>query len=117
MRLVAGPPVSGPVGGEGPPDRLLAQDVVECSSGHEQTQVRGTDEEFQQRLAVGALRELAACDGSLHDLRARHGLDDEDLRALGARLAESADARAAANIEFAERFTDEHRETFDRLAQ
>jgi hypothetical protein len=51
------------------------------------------------------------------ELRARHGLDDEDLRALGARLAESADARAAANIEFAERFTDEHRETFDRLAQ
>jgi hypothetical protein len=51
------------------------------------------------------------------ELRARHGLDDEDLRALGARLAESADARAAANTEFAERFTDEHRETFDRLAQ
>jgi hypothetical protein len=51
------------------------------------------------------------------ELRARHGLDDEDLGALGARLAESADARAAANIEFAERFTDEHRETFDRLAQ
>jgi hypothetical protein len=51
------------------------------------------------------------------ELRARHGLDDEDLRALGARLAESADARAAANIEFAARFTDEHRETFDRLAQ
>jgi hypothetical protein len=51
------------------------------------------------------------------ELRARFGLDDEDVRTLGARLAESAGARAAENLEFAERFTAEHRETFDRLAQ
>ncbi len=52
-----------------------------------------------------------------NDLRARYALDDEDMRALGARLAEAADARSAQNVEFAERFTDEHRETFDRLAK
>ena len=51
------------------------------------------------------------------DLRARYGLDDEDVRALGARLAESAEARTAENLEFAERFTAEHPETFNRLAQ
>jgi hypothetical protein len=51
------------------------------------------------------------------ELRERYGLDDEDVRTLGARLAGAADARAAANVEFAERFTAEHRETFDRLAQ
>ncbi len=51
------------------------------------------------------------------ELRARYGLDDEDVRTLGARLAEPADARAAENLEFAERFTAEHRETFDRLSQ
>jgi hypothetical protein len=38
-------------------------------------------------------------------------------RTLGTRLAEPADARSAENLEFAERFTAEHRETFDRLAQ
>lgn len=51
------------------------------------------------------------------DLRARYDLDDEDVRALGARLADAAGARSAENLEFAERFTDEHRETFDRLAK
>ena len=51
------------------------------------------------------------------DLRARYGLDDEDMRALGSRLAEAADARTAQNLEFAKRFTEEHRETFDRLAE
>ena len=50
------------------------------------------------------------------DLRARYGLDDEDMRALGSRLAEEAGARSAENLEFAERFAEEHRETFDRLA-
>jgi len=52
------------------------------------------------------------------DLRARYGLDADDIRALGARLAE--DHRLAGNAEnvaFAERFTDEHAETFHRLAQ
>ncbi len=51
------------------------------------------------------------------DLRARYGLDDEDMRALGSRLAEEAGARSAENLEFAKRFTEEHRETFDRLAE
>ena len=51
------------------------------------------------------------------DLRARYGLDDEGMRALGSRLAEDAGARSAENLEFAERFTEEHRETFDRLAE
>jgi hypothetical protein len=52
-----------------------------------------------------------------NDLRARYGLDDEDMRALGSRLAEPASARGAENLEFAKRFTEEHRETFDRLAE
>lgn len=51
------------------------------------------------------------------DLRSRYGLDDEDMRALGSRLADAASARSAENLDFAERFTDEHRETFDRLAE
>ena len=51
------------------------------------------------------------------ELRARYGLDDEDVRTLGARLAEPAELRSAENVAFAERFTTEHRETFDRLAQ
>lgn len=49
------------------------------------------------------------------DLRTRYGLDDEDVRALGSRLAAS--ARSAENLEFAKHFTEEHRETFDRLAE
>jgi hypothetical protein len=51
------------------------------------------------------------------DLRARYGLDDEDVRMLGSRLAGTAGARSAENLEFAKRFTDEHRATFDRLAE
>ena len=51
------------------------------------------------------------------DLRARYGLDDEDMRALGSRLADAASARTAENLEFAQQFADEHRETFDRLAE
>ncbi len=51
------------------------------------------------------------------DLRARYGLDDDDMRALGSRLADPAGPRSAGNLEFAKRFTDEHSETFDRLAK
>jgi hypothetical protein len=52
------------------------------------------------------------------DLRARYGLDDDDVRALAARLAGDQDAaRHEENRRFAERFTSEHRETFDRLAK
>ena len=51
------------------------------------------------------------------DLRARYALDDEDIRALAARLADEVDARRAENLDFAERFTHDNRETFDRLAQ
>lgn len=51
------------------------------------------------------------------DLRARYGLDDEDMRALGSRLAAAASTRSAQSLEFAKRFTEEHRETFDRLAE
>lgn len=51
------------------------------------------------------------------DLRACYALDDEDVRALGARLADSAGARSAESLEFAERFVAEHRATFDRLAK
>lgn len=51
------------------------------------------------------------------DLRARYGLDDDDVRALGSRLADVAGERSAENLEFAKRFTEEHRETFDRLAE
>jgi hypothetical protein len=52
------------------------------------------------------------------DLRERYALDDEDVRTLGARLADDPHVtRRAENLEFAERFTKEHRETFDRLAK
>ena len=51
------------------------------------------------------------------DLRERYGLDDDDVRALGSRLADARGERSAENLEFAKRFTDEHRETFDRLAE
>lgn len=51
-------------------------------------------------------------------LRERYGLDDEDVRELGARLAEGRPLlRQVANTAFAERFADRHRDTFDRLAQ
>ena len=52
-----------------------------------------------------------------NDLCARYGLDDEGMRALGSRLADSTGAPSAENIELANRFTEEHRETFDRLAK
>jgi len=51
------------------------------------------------------------------DLRDRYGLDDEDIRALGSRLAGPGGPRSAENLEFAERFTDTHHETFQRLAE
>jgi hypothetical protein len=51
------------------------------------------------------------------DLRERYSLDDEDVRALGARLANPSGVRTAENLEFGEKFVDEHRETFDRLSQ
>ena len=51
------------------------------------------------------------------DLRRRYSLDDEDVRAVGARLAEPAGARTAQNRDFADRFVHEHRETFNRLAE
>ena len=52
-----------------------------------------------------------------NDVCARYGLDDEGMRALGSRLADSTGAHSAENIEFAKRFTEEHRETFYRLAK
>jgi hypothetical protein len=48
----------------------------------------------------------------------RYDLDEEDVRALGARLADQDRAeRRVENIAFAQQFTAEHRETFDRLGQ
>jgi hypothetical protein len=52
------------------------------------------------------------------DLRTRYDLDEEDVRALDARLADQARAcRNDENITFAQKFIAEHREAFDRLAQ
>jgi hypothetical protein len=52
------------------------------------------------------------------DLRTRYDLDEEDVRVLGARLADQDRAdRHDENIAFAQRFTADHRETFDRLGQ
>ncbi len=52
------------------------------------------------------------------DLRARYALDDEDVRALGERLADpEALIRRAENVAFAERFAAQHSDTFDRLSQ
>jgi hypothetical protein len=52
------------------------------------------------------------------DLRTRYDLDAEDVRALGARLADQDRAeRHDENIAFAQQLTAEHRETFDRLGQ
>lgn len=54
----------------------------------------------------------------VEDLRSRYALDDEDIRTLGARLADDESLlRRAEGIAFAERFTAEHRDTFDRLGQ
>jgi hypothetical protein len=50
------------------------------------------------------------------DLRAKYGLDDDDLRIVGVMLSEHAGARSA-NLAFAERFVAEHQTTFDRLAR
>lgn len=55
------------------------------------------------------VRQIAA------ELRTRHGLDEDDVRALGVRLAGG--SRSTENLQFAERFVDEHHETFDRLSQ
>jgi hypothetical protein len=53
-----------------------------------------------------------------NDLHERYGLDDEDVRRLGARLADDPRVqRRAENLAFAERFTDEHRQTVERLAE
>lgn len=52
------------------------------------------------------------------DLRERYGFDDEDLRLLGAKLADGPQAvRRAENRAFAERFVGEYREMFGRLAR
>lgn len=52
------------------------------------------------------------------DLRERYSLDEEDVRVLGARLADDPSVqRRTENRAFAERFTRDHRETFDRLAR
>ena len=64
-----------------------------------------------KRITHKLVRQLA------DDLRARYGLDNEGMRALGSRLADFTGAPSAKNIEFAKRFTEEHRETFDRLAK
>lgn len=64
------------------------------------------------RITDDVVREVAA------DLRERYALDDADVRLLGARLADDPRVtRHAENLAFAERFTSEHRETFDRLAR
>jgi hypothetical protein len=52
------------------------------------------------------------------DLRTRYALAEEDVRVLGARLADhDRGDRHDENTAFAQQFTAEHRETFDRLGQ
>jgi hypothetical protein len=64
------------------------------------------------RVTDDVVREVA------RELRERYAFDDEDLRTLGARLVDDPrTTRRAENLAFAERFTVEHRETFDRLAK
>jgi hypothetical protein len=63
----------------------------------------GISEQFVRRVA--------------DELRARYDLDEEDMRALGARLADVAGRRSTENLAFAERFSGEHHETFDRLGE
>ncbi|MBJ7519373.1 MAG: hypothetical protein JHC84_06730 [Solirubrobacteraceae bacterium] len=54
----------------------------------------------------------------IDDLQARYGMDQDDLRELGARLAGTdRQARQDENVAFAERFIDEHARTFDRLSR
>jgi hypothetical protein len=52
------------------------------------------------------------------DLHTRFALDEDDVRALGAKLAEPArgDSRTE-NLAFAERFVADHQATFERLGQ
>jgi hypothetical protein len=51
-------------------------------------------------------------------LRTRYALDEEDVRVLGACLADQDRAdRHDENIAFAQQFTAEHRDAFDRLGQ
>ena len=54
----------------------------------------------------------------IDDLQARYGMDQDDLRELGARLA-GTDRQASRdeNVAFAERFIGEHARTFDRLSR
>jgi hypothetical protein len=52
------------------------------------------------------------------DLHTRYALDEDDVRALGAKLAEPARGdRRTENLAFAERFVADHQATFDRLGQ
>jgi hypothetical protein len=52
------------------------------------------------------------------DLHTRYALDDDDVRALGAMLADPArNGHQTGNVAFAERFVAEHQATFDRLGQ
>jgi hypothetical protein len=52
------------------------------------------------------------------DLQTRYALDDEDMRAVGERLAgDRAAGRTEENVNFAERFLGEHPSTFDRLSR
>jgi hypothetical protein len=52
------------------------------------------------------------------DLQARYALDDDEVRTLGAMLADPArSGDQTENVAFAERFVAEHQATFDRLGQ
>jgi hypothetical protein len=52
------------------------------------------------------------------DLHARYSLDDDDVRVLGAILADpTRGGRQTENVAFAERFVAEHQATFDRLSR
>jgi hypothetical protein len=72
---------------------------------------------FRRSQASGSGYSPPARSTAAEDLRARYGPDDEDIRALGSRLANPAAVRRAENLEFANSFTDTHRETFQRLAE
>jgi hypothetical protein len=51
------------------------------------------------------------------ELRARYGLDNDGMRALGSRLGGLRRHAQQRELEFGKRFTLEHRGTFDRLAK
>lgn len=53
----------------------------------------------------------------VQDLVERYGMDMEDVRDLGSRLAELHEARRSENVAFAKAFVAEHPATFDRLSQ